>query len=193
MEKQKIISKLSSLGWDFSAFLIISIVFNFLINYIYKTDFSWLIAAIIGVLGGLALSKFSLAGKSIESDTPSEINKVAKELGELTLLLAGSSKSEMAALKKILTAKLSEELDDEKIPVESLSDNSIIKLTKFQMSAEKQKILAELLEKNQEADLTEAEKQQLDSLMEDYDKGLLRKSEALSIAVERGLIEPLSK
>jgi predicted solute-binding protein len=61
------------------------------------------------------------------------------------------------------------------------------------MPDEKQDVLNNLLEKNRENILTESEKQQLDNLMEDYDRSLLIKSEALSVAVERGLIESPSK
>ncbi|HEY0771988.1 MAG TPA: hypothetical protein VGD31_16795, partial [Sphingobacteriaceae bacterium] len=79
------------------------------------------------------------------------------------------------------------------IQVEELSDEYVLALTELQMAPEKQEVLAELLKKNQEGVLTEAEEQELSSLMEDYDQGLLKKSEALRVAVERGLIEPLSK
>jgi hypothetical protein len=88
--------------------------------------------------------------------------------------------------------ELEESIYDNK-PVNELSDKKVIKLTKLQMPAEEQETLNALLKKNREGTLTEAEERQLASLMEVYDHSLLRKSEALSVAVERGLIEPLSK
>lgn len=78
------------------------------------------------------------------------------------------------------------------IEVEKLSDAEVIALAELKMSAKQQKVLHKLLEKNGEGELTTAEKKQLDLMMEDYEIALLRKSQAMRVAVERGLMKPLS-
>jgi predicted P-loop ATPase len=83
--------------------------------------------------------------------------------------------------------KVSSEID-----VEKLSDAEVIALAELKMPAKQQKVLHKLLEKNGEGDLTNAEKKQLDVMMEIYENALLRKSQALRVAVERGLMPPLS-
>jgi hypothetical protein len=84
----------------------------------------------------------------------------------------------------------------EKIPneidVEKLSDAEVVALTKLKMPVKQQKVLHKLLDKNGEGELTDIEKKQLDAMMEVYDDALLRKAKALRVAVERGLIPPLS-
>ncbi|MEZ5426674.1 MAG: hypothetical protein R2747_10440 [Pyrinomonadaceae bacterium] len=83
--------------------------------------------------------------------------------------------------------KISGEID-----VEKLSDSEVLALAELKMPSGQQKVLHELLEKNGEGELTEDEKKQLDAMMEVYEEATLRKSQALRVAVERGLIEPLN-
>ena len=83
--------------------------------------------------------------------------------------------------------KVSSEID-----VEKLSDAEVIALAELKMPAKQQKVLHNLLDKNSEGELTSAERKQLDAMMEIYDDALLRKAQALRVAVERGLIPPLS-
>ncbi len=83
--------------------------------------------------------------------------------------------------------KVSSEID-----VEKLSDAEVIALAELKMPAKQQKVLHKLLDKNSEGELTSAERKQLDAMMEIYDDALLRKAQALRVAVERGLIPPLS-
>lgn len=78
------------------------------------------------------------------------------------------------------------------IDVEKFSDSEILALAEMKMSAEQQKILHELLEKNGEGKLSNTEKKELDEMMELYEVAILRKSQALRVAVERGLMKPLS-
>ena len=75
--------------------------------------------------------------------------------------------------------------------IEELSNEEIIALTNLQFDENQQESFSYLLEKNRENLLTDAEKFQLDELMRIYENGLLRKSNALRIAVGRGLIAPL--
>ena len=83
--------------------------------------------------------------------------------------------------------KVSSEIDVEKLP-----DAEVIALAELKMPDKQQKVLHKLLEKNGEGELTNDEKTQLDAMMEIYEEALLRKSQALRVAVERGLIPPLS-
>lgn len=83
--------------------------------------------------------------------------------------------------------KVSSEFD-----VEKLSDSEVLALAELKMPDEQQKVLHKLLEKNGEGELTEDETKQLDAMMEVYEVATLRKSQALRVAVQRGLIESLS-
>lgn len=75
---------------------------------------------------------------------------------------------------------------------DKLSDKEILASTKFKISPSEQERLSELLFKNREAGLNREEQTELDLMLEITERNMLRKSEALRIAVERGLIEPLS-
>jgi len=76
--------------------------------------------------------------------------------------------------------------------VSALSDEQVIALTELQMEPDQDARLSDLLERQQSGLLTEEESQELQALMQIYQEGLLRKATALSEAVRRGLIEPLS-
>ena len=78
------------------------------------------------------------------------------------------------------------------IEVEKLSDAEVLALTELQMSPSQQTLMDEFQEKNGEGQLTNDEKKQFDALMEIYEDALLRKAQAFRVAVERGLIPPLS-
>ncbi len=89
-----------------------------------------------------------------------------------------------------IPATREESLDLE--PVNSLSDEAVLTLTRLQMDPEQDQHLSFLLNRQQEATLTSSEQLELANLMQIYQEGLLRKATALSEAVKRGLIEPLS-
>jgi hypothetical protein len=76
--------------------------------------------------------------------------------------------------------------------VEKLSDAKILALANLQLPESQQETLHELLEKNGEGELTKLERKYLDELMEIHDDALLTKAKAMRIAVERGLMKPLS-
>jgi hypothetical protein len=90
---------------------------------------------------------------------------------------------------------MSEQLDTlEAIAIPStafLTDSQILVLTELQMEPAQDQRLSELLDDQQAKALTEPETQELESLMQIYREGLLRKATALSEAVKRGLMEPL--
>jgi hypothetical protein len=79
------------------------------------------------------------------------------------------------------------------IPVDVLPDERVLQLSRAEMDAHLQADLSELLAKNREASLTPIEQRRLDELMKIYRQGLLRKAEALKVAVDRNLIPPLSQ
>ncbi|MCP5100232.1 MAG: hypothetical protein GY943_32165 [Chloroflexi bacterium] len=80
----------------------------------------------------------------------------------------------------------------EKVSLNTLGDDQIIALTNHVMDADQQAKLSTLLARKREEALIPVEKQTLDALMAIYRQGLVQKAEALKIAVERGLIPPLS-
>lgn len=77
------------------------------------------------------------------------------------------------------------------MPVETMSDEEVLALFDSQLSDDQQSALNDLLEQNREDKLDADGKRKLDELMRLYERGLLRKSQALQVAVQRGLIEPL--
>ncbi len=77
-------------------------------------------------------------------------------------------------------------------PVSTLSDQQVLALTELQMESEQDARLSELLDRQQAGLLIEDERLELQTLMQIYQEGLLRKATALSEAVKRGLIEALN-
>jgi hypothetical protein len=78
-------------------------------------------------------------------------------------------------------------------PVSNLSDGQVLALTELEMEPDQDIRLSELLDRQQAGLLLENERLELQSLMQIYQEGLLRKATALSEAVKRGLLEPLSQ
>ena len=76
-------------------------------------------------------------------------------------------------------------------PVEELSDDEVLALAELRLTDEQDASLSELLERNREGALDAAGQRELDEMMRLYEQGLLRKSQALRVAVQRGLREPL--
>lgn len=78
------------------------------------------------------------------------------------------------------------------LPVESLSDEEVLALCDLQMKDEQQEELSDLLARNREGELTHEQRARLDELMQVYRRGVVRKAQALKVAVERGLRPPLN-
>ena len=78
------------------------------------------------------------------------------------------------------------------IPVETLTDDELLALCNLEMDEEQQQELSRLLARNREGFLGAAEQARLDELMQVYRHGLVRKAQALKVAVQRGLRTPLS-
>ena len=62
----------------------------------------------------------------------------------------------------------------------------------MQLDEQQQSTLDSLLDKQREGELTPVDSQELQFLMKLNRYGLLRKAKALKVAVERGLVPPLS-
>lgn len=77
-------------------------------------------------------------------------------------------------------------------PVESLSDDQLLALCDLQLETSQNEELSELLARNREDQLSASERRRLDELMQIYRAGLVRKAQALKVAVERGLRPPLN-
>jgi hypothetical protein len=77
------------------------------------------------------------------------------------------------------------------MPVDELPDEEVLALTELQLTPQQEGTLSELLTRNQEGMLDAEGRRELDELMRLYEHGLLRKAQALRVAVQRGLREPL--
>ncbi|MEZ4679964.1 MAG: hypothetical protein R2932_37665 [Caldilineaceae bacterium] len=76
--------------------------------------------------------------------------------------------------------------------VDSLADDEVLALTQLALEPNTDARLILLLDRQQSDEITDAEREELDQLMQQYQEGLLRKAQALSEAVKRGLQKPLS-
>lgn len=79
------------------------------------------------------------------------------------------------------------------VPIELLSDAQVLALCDLEMPEEQQARLHHLLAAQREGGLTAEERGQLESLMGIYRRGMIRKAQALKVAVDRGLKPPLSE
>lgn len=76
-------------------------------------------------------------------------------------------------------------------PVQSLSDQEVITLAQSKFSDAEQELFGDLLYENREGLLTPERREELDRMMKVYERGQLRKAEALEEAVKRGLVVTL--
>jgi hypothetical protein len=76
--------------------------------------------------------------------------------------------------------------------LELLSDEELLAVCDGEMDAAQQEELSDLLERAQEGAMPEAERRRLEELMQGYRAGLVRKAQALQLAVARGLRPRLS-
>lgn len=88
---------------------------------------------------------------------------------------------------------LSEWIDQSaaEVPVESLADSDVLRLADVELSAVEQNELSALLALNRESELTPEQHVRFDALMQLYRRSMVRKAEALKVAVQRGLRPPL--
>lgn len=76
-------------------------------------------------------------------------------------------------------------------PVERLTDDELLALSEMMMPTKQDEALSDLLADQREGRLDAEGQRRLIELMRIYEQGLLKKSQALCIAVARGLREPL--
>ncbi|MCI0491198.1 MAG: hypothetical protein L0229_31800 [Blastocatellia bacterium] len=76
-------------------------------------------------------------------------------------------------------------------PVEELSDSEVLAEVELRMDEASGRRLGKLLDRQQAAKLSEAERGELAALMQVYHERLVRKAQAIREAVQRGLREPL--
>jgi hypothetical protein len=108
---------------------------------------------------------------------------------ELPETLAQRAKEIAALTNRRIEDVLVEWIDraSTELPVESLPDDWVLALCDMQMEPEQQEALSDFLDRNREGQLNHEEANQLDELMQVYRSGLVRKAQALKVAVERGL------
>jgi hypothetical protein len=99
-------------------------------------------------------------------------------------------------LTEIITATLASSLPSLDVlnqlrAISKLSDEEILALTKLRLEPKVNRRLSELLDRQQAGTLTGSQQAELAALMQIYELGLLRQSQALAEAVTRGLCEPL--
>jgi hypothetical protein len=78
------------------------------------------------------------------------------------------------------------------LPLDSLSDERILELCDMELTEEQQRELSDLLAGSREANLPENEAIRLEELMQVYRRGMVRKAEAIKVAVQRGQRPPLN-
>ena len=118
---------------------------------------------------------------------PDEVYRQAQHLAQITNRAVTEVLTDTIASGLPPLASLSPELE----PVEELSDQAVLELAESQMDARKGRRFSRLLDRQQAGELSDKERAELDALMQYYQIGLLRKAEALSEAVRRGLRPPL--
>ncbi len=118
---------------------------------------------------------------------PDEIYRRAKQMAQLT------GRNVADVLAETIQASLSPlGIQDERIqPVPSLPDDIVLALSESQMGDKSARRMSRLLNKQQAGLITETEQSELRALMQVYDEGLLRKTQALAEAVRRGLLPSL--
>lgn len=100
-------------------------------------------------------------------------------------------------VEKIVADRLFTSLDDELDSLPSaeqaelralhhLSDDALRAIAAEQMSAVNQALMAQIMERNSQVDLTQEERETLEALVERGDQLMLRKAEAAAVLVHRG-------
>jgi hypothetical protein len=113
--------------------------------------------------------------ESITLDIPDELAQRARAVAEQT----------HRRLEDVLIDWLGRAASD--TPVTALPDDELLALADTHMSDPEQEALSDLLARQREGTLDAAGQARLESLMTAYRRGLVRKAEALKVAVQRGL------
>ena len=121
---------------------------------------------------------------------PENLVEYAKRLGDATQRDVAAILAEALEMLLPTWENLSE--DSSYPSLSSLSNAEVLALANSKMDAVQNQRLGELQQRGKTAGLTEAERYELLALLQIYQLGQLRKSEALAEAVQRGLRSPLS-
>ena len=119
-------------------------------------------------------------GETVTLELPEEVIRSAREAAVRT----------QRRLEDVLVEWIDQAAAE--MPVELLPDEQVLALCDLQMDPEQQEELSDLLTRNREGLLGKQERIRLDELMQIYRRGLIRKAQALKVAVERGLRPPLN-
>ncbi|MDX2039839.1 MAG: hypothetical protein SF097_01260 [Acidobacteriota bacterium] len=95
-----------------------------------------------------------------------------------------------ARARRSVESILADTLEDRyaETPVELLTDEEVVLLAAMKFSAEEQERFGDLLYENREGLLTAERREELNQMMQVYERKQLRKAEALEEAVNRGLV-----
>lgn len=121
---------------------------------------------------------------------PENLVEYAKRLGDATQRDVAAILADALEMLLPTWENLSE--DSSYPSVSNLSNAEVLALADSKMDAVQNQRLGELQQRGKTTGLTEAERYELLALLQIYQLGQLRKSEALAEAVERGLLSPLS-
>jgi hypothetical protein len=119
-----------------------------------------------------------MASRRITLELPPEVLARAGEIAGRT----------HRVLEDVLADWLTHYADD--LPVESLSDEQVLDLCRFQINIVQQQELSNLLHHHRERQLTASETARLDELVQVHRRGLVRQARAIQVATARGLKLP---
>jgi hypothetical protein len=106
-------------------------------------------------------------------------------------LRAGSQGRTMQELvREIVEEALAPDNSDPLQGAANLTDEEVLTMADYQLSASEQRRLSELLGLNREGRITSDQRAELDELMKLYDEGVIRKSIGWAEAVRRRLRQP---
>ncbi|RRR68687.1 MAG: hypothetical protein EI684_17260 [Candidatus Viridilinea halotolerans] len=108
--------------------------------------------------------------------------------------LAASARAVATQTERHLEDVLLEWLDRAatEVPLELLPDAHVLAIRDYEMAHDQQEQLSQLLVRQREGMLTTQERGELEEILDVYRRGMVRKAQAISIAVARGLQPPLS-
>ncbi len=130
-----------------------------------------------------------MMGMEIKLNLSDNLVKSAKQLGEST---QADVSTIILDILEVLLPTLETLADSNLYPVvANLSDPQVVALADAKMDSMSNQRLRKLQEKGKTTELTQAERDELLTLISIYQLGQLRKSEALAEAVKRGLRSPL--
>ena len=89
-------------------------------------------------------------------------------------------------LEDVLADWIDRYTDD--LPVETLSDNEVLRLCSYEMNFVQTHELQELLCRHREHTLDNGESARLDELLQIYRRAIIRKARAIQVAAARGLL-----